>query len=102
MIFNTAEIEGIEKFNWWWYSPESAQVGNKEFREWAKDPPWQCVMNRFAEFYGDWSEYHGNHRWQRLGVAAQYFGVPVEDEHSALGDARLTLAVLKGMSEADE
>ncbi len=47
-----------------------------------------CAMNAYSEWVGDWSEYHGNYRWQRLPGG----------DHSALGDARATLAVLRVMA----
>lgn len=57
-----------------------------------------CAMEEFAAFYGDWSEYHGSYKWKKLVDAAYYFGVDVEGEHSAYGDAKMTLGVLKGMA----
>lgn len=45
----------------------------------------------------EWSEYHGNYRWQKLTHAAAYYGVSTEGAHGALADAKMTLAVLKAM-----
>jgi DNA polymerase-3 subunit epsilon len=45
-------------------------------------------MHWYAQFVGDWNEYHGNYKWQRLPGG----------DHSALGDCRATLAVLKEMA----
>jgi DNA polymerase III subunit epsilon len=28
---------------------------------------WVCAMEWYAQWYGDWSAYHGNYRWQPLG-----------------------------------
>jgi len=47
-----------------------------------------CLMERYAVFCGDWSEYHGSYRWQPLGGG-----------HDALGDCRAALACLKEMAE---
>jgi DNA polymerase-3 subunit epsilon len=52
---------------------------------------WECAMERYAEFVGDLSEYHGSYRWQRLPGG----------DHTALGDARATLAVLREMAAAE-
>lgn len=56
-----------------------------------------CAMLAFAELYGDWNEYHQSYRWQTLEKAARYYGLPVNGAHSALGDCRLTLGVVKAM-----
>lgn len=57
--------------------------------------PWTsphfCMMTAYAEYWGDWSEYHGNYKWQSLGAAAaqQRLVVP-EGLHRAAADAELT------------
>lgn len=63
--------------------------------EWKDICTWLCAMEAFAEFYGEWNEYHGNYRWQKLGFAADLIGFPVENAHDALGDCQMTLAVTK-------
>ena len=58
-----------------------------------------CLMNLYAQFYGEWSEYHGSYTWQSLEAAARQCGLEWEGEaHSALGDARMALAVLRHMA----
>jgi DNA polymerase-3 subunit epsilon len=47
-----------------------------------------CAMKAYAVYIGDYSEYHGNYRYQRLPGG----------DHSALGDCRATLDVLKVMT----
>ncbi len=56
-----------------------------------------CVMEAFAGFYGDWNEYRQSYTWKRLDFAARHLGVAVSDAHSALGDCKMTLGVLKEM-----
>ncbi len=41
----------------------------------------------------------GGYRWHKLVDAARHYRIPVVDAHSALGDAKLTLAVVKAMAE---
>lgn len=53
---------------------------------------WECAMLRFAEWYGDYSTWHGSYRWQRLEA--------VSGAHTAIGDCRSTLAVLKKMADS--
>lgn len=51
-----------------------------------------CMMDRYSTWVGDWSDWHGNYRWQRLPGG----------DHSALGDCRATLKVLKTMAGINE
>lgn len=51
-----------------------------------------CVMKWYAQWYGEWSDYHGSYKWQRLSGG----------DHSALGDCRATLAALKRMAGIEE
>lgn len=48
-----------------------------------------CAMQRYAEWVGEWNDYHGSFRWQRLAGG----------DHSALGDCRATLALIRRMAE---
>lgn len=59
-----------------------------------------CAMQMYAEFYGDWNDYHQSYRWQRLGDAAQRFGSGFEPAHDARNDCLMARAVLHGMVEA--
>lgn len=67
-------------------------------------PPgdWQCAMLTYAEFYGDWNDYRGNYRWQRLSDAATQQNIKIENAHDALGDCLMTLGVLKAMTIVKE
>ncbi len=66
---------------------------------WKADTEIECVMELFAEFYGDWSDYHRSYRWQPLQSAAHYFGIGGQN-HRALGDAQLARQVFLGMCDA--
>jgi DNA polymerase III subunit epsilon len=50
----------------------------------------QCVMQWYSQFVGDWNEYRGGYRWQKLP----------NGDHSALGDCLATLEVLKRMANS--
>lgn len=52
---------------------------------------WNCAMHWYAQWYGDWSDYHSSYRWQPLPSA----------NHSAKGDALATLAVIQRMAKGD-
>lgn len=51
---------------------------------------WACAMEQYAAFVGDWSDYHGNYRWQPLPGG----------DHTAIGDCKATLEVIKRMAAA--
>lgn len=51
---------------------------------------WLCLMELYAEFCGEWSNYHKSYRWQPL-----YGG-----NHRALGDAKAALDRLRDMAKA--
>ncbi len=53
-----------------------------------KPEGWECVMLKYAEYYGEWNEYYESFRWQKLKGG----------DHSALGDCRATLDILKQMA----
>ncbi|TNI58895.1 DNA polymerase III subunit epsilon [Aeromonas dhakensis] len=58
-----------------------------------------CAMLAYAEFYGDWNNFKGSYRWQRLTNAAQQQGVVIEGQaHRSLADVRMTLGVIKAMA----
>lgn len=57
------------------------------------------AMEIYAKFHGEWNDYHGNYRWQKLTAACDHLGIDGIDDpaHSAIGDCRRTLAVLRAM-----
>lgn len=69
--------------------------------EWKEICSWECAMDAYSEFYGEWNDYHGNYKWQKLVVAAERCGVKVENAHTALGDCLMTLGVVQAMLKAE-
>jgi DNA polymerase III subunit epsilon len=62
-------------------------------------PSFEDVMYPYAVFYGTWSRYHGNYRWQSLENACWQMEVTVDaPAHSALGDCLRTLALIKAVA----
>jgi DNA polymerase-3 subunit epsilon len=51
--------------------------------------PYDCAMNFYSQWVGEWSDYHGNYRWQKLPGG----------DHTALGDCLATLNVIQKMAE---
>jgi DNA polymerase-3 subunit epsilon len=58
---------------------------------------WHCAMLWYADFWGEWDDYHGNNRWQRLSVACAQQGIVVADAHDALGDCKMTYALINAV-----
>lgn len=56
---------------------------------WLRAATWIDVMEPFSQYAGEWSEYHGNYRWQRL-----------EGGHRALGDCQACLSLIRMMAAA--
>ncbi len=53
-----------------------------------------CAMELFSAFYGEWNEYYGSYRWQKLSTAAAHFSIENPAAHSAAGDAETTRRVM--------
>lgn len=53
---------------------------------------WECAMLKHAEWVGQWNDYHGSFRWQKLQGG----------DHSALGDCLATLETIKKMAAREE
>lgn len=76
-------------------------------RYWPKpiyDPPGMMltalhdVMGYFAQFYGDWNDYHQSYTWKKLTYAAAFLNVPTSGAHGAAADALMTLRVVERMA----
>lgn len=80
----------------------SALADGMKSKNWYALSPWHCVMTEFARIYGEWNEYHGNYRWQKLSTAARYYGIEQPTAHTALADAQTTLAVARAMLAGKE
>lgn len=60
-----------------------------------------CAMMAASEAIGDWNDYHGNYRWQKLTVAHSWFECPPVSApaQSALGDCLMTLNITRALLE---
>jgi DNA polymerase-3 subunit epsilon len=52
---------------------------------------YECAMEKYAIYYGDWNEYRHSYRWQKLPGG----------DHTALGDCKATLKLLQKMAETE-
>ncbi|MCA9911783.1 MAG: 3'-5' exonuclease [Anaerolineae bacterium] len=60
-----------------------------------------CAMKQYATFRGSWNAQRRSYKWHSLSSAATYEKIQVVDAHSALGDVRMTLELLKCMARED-
>lgn len=56
------------------------------------------VMLDFAREYGEWSDYFGNYKWQKLTTAARYYHYEFK-AHDSMNDVFATLYVYQRMHE---
>ena len=59
------------------------------------------IMEPYAEFWGDFKPYFGSYTWQKLTSACKQQGINVVAEHSAAGDCKLTLALIKKIASME-
>ena len=74
-----------------------AKYGLPEIRaNWEK-----CAMRQYAQYKGKKTNWKRGYKWHRLGIAVAQEGLQVVDAHNALGDARMTLALIQKMAETN-
>ena len=67
------------------------------------DTEFEDIMPLFAEIYGEWSEKHGNYKFQSLSACAEYYGYDwgPDTAHNALADCRATAFCYKKILETN-
>lgn len=60
-----------------------------------------CVMHLYAQYRGIESD-RGGYKWHKLVTAAESFGVDTSEAHRATADCLMTIAVLKGIANAND
>jgi len=80
-----------------WQSIKTAGAHNHY--EWLKDDNWTCVMQAYAEYWGERNSRYGDYRWQSLINACRQQGIKVIDAHDALGDALLTAKLIRTIEQ---
>jgi DNA polymerase III subunit epsilon len=78
---------------------QSARIAGADLPDLGFEP--HCAMRLFADYYGEWDDYHGNNRWQSLGKAINILGIQQDDTlHRAQADADACRKVLLAMAES--
>jgi DNA polymerase-3 subunit epsilon len=62
---------------------------------------WDCVMERYADFWGERSKAR-HYKPQSLSAACAQQGINVHGHHEAVKDCQLTLELIKALAVADE
>ncbi len=60
-----------------------------------------CAMQQYARFKGLRKSNGRNYVWHKLGNAARQEGIEIRRAHDALDDARMTLALIHKMADAN-
>jgi len=77
--------------------PEFGETEHWPMYEEIATTAWLDIMAPYAEFHGEWNEYHQSYRWQRLTAAAAQMRVPIVAAHRAVGDCIMTLGVIRAV-----
>ena len=60
-----------------------------------------CVKEMYAEYHGEWNDFHKSFAWQKLDDASKQCGLEWEGEaHTALADCLMTLKLMKYLATA--
>jgi len=59
-----------------------------------------CIMELYAQFYGERQGGYRSYRWQSLDAAGRQCAIRLPNAHRAIADAQLARAVLKHMADA--
>jgi len=77
---------------------QSAHACGADVLDWLflDEVDWRDVMDPYARHWGE--RRRNGYRWQKLTVACQQQGITVADSHRAIGDCRMTLALLQKLA----
>lgn len=70
---------------------DAVAVASKQAAAWLEALDVEDVMIPYSDWVGDWSDYHGNNRWQ-----------PLQGGHRAAGDCRAVLDCLRAVGRSYE
>jgi DNA polymerase III subunit epsilon len=60
-----------------------------------------CIMQIYAQYYGEWDIQRNAYRWQSLEKAGQRFNISLPNSHRAKDDALLARAVLHQIAKTE-
>jgi DNA polymerase-3 subunit epsilon len=59
-----------------------------------------CIMNLFAQYYGDWNPARRSYSWKSLDFAGKHFNLPEPNSHRARQDTLLSKLVLEAIANS--
>lgn len=74
-----------------WMSDEGREAASKKAAAWLDGLRFEDAMVPYSDWYGEWSYYWNNYRWQ-----------PLDGGHRAAGDCRAVLQLLREMAENED
>ena len=85
---NGFNLDGDDGFYPWWMGNDSNSIA------------WDCAMEMYAMYYGDWNDYHSSYRWQRLSTALGQCGIELpQGIHRAHADAEMTRRLMLHLAQ---
>jgi DNA polymerase-3 subunit epsilon len=78
---------------------DSLEIAHLEKVEWNDISNWLCAMEAFSEVKGEWNAKRKSFKWQSLSKACDYYQIPLQNAHNALGDCQMTLNVCKRIAD---
>lgn len=60
-----------------------------------------CLMKGFAKYYGEWSSYYKDYKWQSLDIACAIMEIDRATRHRALADTQDALKLLRAIAERE-
>ena len=62
---------------------------------------YECAMKLYADFHGEWDEYHGNNKWQNLANACRQMRIETRGllAHAAASDCEMTRRLVHRLAE---
>jgi DNA polymerase-3 subunit epsilon len=57
-----------------------------------------CIMEQFAQYYGEWNPRKNSYQWKSLDFAGKYFNLPEPNAHRAKEDTLLAKLVFEAMT----
>lgn len=89
VIYNASyDVRLLHQSEQWYQQRVDSAWDCMEQDGWERMAVWDDAMARYAAYCGEWNEWHGNYRYQKLPGG----------DHSALGDCKATLALVKRMA----
>lgn len=76
---------------------QSAKLWDSDVVYWNTIARFECAMEAYSEYYGDWNAYHKSYTWQRLAIAAKRLNCLQSNAHNARADCLMALGVVKAI-----